>query len=302
MIVIAFTGVIVPARCVQAGIDERGGDPSYLYDGVRNILTSADITVGVYNATMSYAVEHVGCENTWELVGSPENADALVEAGFDVMSVATNHIKDCGKKYCGDVAFLDTLRHFDRVGIQTVGAGNNLEEALQPVFVEVKGVRFGFVSLGEVAVNERVFAGNQNPGIANLTRRNLENAIGLAAEDSDVVIVLPHSGPEDFPEVTPQQYYWARYSVAFGADLVVTNHAHVLQGYEEIDGVPVFYSMGNFVFDQSVERGLRRDHQQGAILLVKFDGGEMLGFELIPTSRTFEVSPRLPNTTSLSSG
>jgi poly-gamma-glutamate synthesis protein (capsule biosynthesis protein) len=143
--------------------------------------------------------------------------------------------------------------------------------------VESNGIRFGFVSLGDV--NESVFADGATPGIAYLSNKNLESAISQAKVVADVVIVLPHSGPEDYPEVTPQQKYWARHAVEFGAELVVTTHAHILQGYDSIGGVPVFYSLGNFVFDQS----WARDHQQGAILLVEFEGSEILSFELVPT-------------------
>ncbi len=273
---IAFTGVIVPARCVQAAIDEKG-DANYVYDEVRDILRGADLTVGVFNATMSDRVSHTGCKHTWDLVGSPENADALEAAGFDVMSVATNHIQDCGFFSCGDNAFFDTLENLNRVGIQYVGAGANLEEALQPVVVNVNGIRFGFVSLGEI--NERVFADGATAGIAVMTNDNLEMAIIAAKKISDVVIVLPHSGPEDYPEVMPQQKYWARYSVEYGADLVVMTHAHILQGYQILEDVPVFYSLGNFVFDQI----WARDHQQAAILVVTFEGEEIVDFEFIPT-------------------
>lgn len=273
---IAFTGVIVPARCVQAAIDERE-DAHYVYDEVRDILVGADITVGVFNATMSDRVNHIGCQRTWDLVGGPENADALEAAGFDVMSVATNHIQDCGFTSCGDNAFFDTLENLDRVGIQAVGGGANLEEALQPVVVEINGIRFGFVSLGEI--NERVFADGNTAGIAVLSDQNLRYAIDAAREVSDVVIVLPHSGPEDYPEVMPQQKYWARHSVEYGADLVVMTHAHILQGYQYLDEVPIFYSLGNFVFDQI----WARDHQQGAILTITFEGTSIVGFEFIPT-------------------
>jgi poly-gamma-glutamate synthesis protein (capsule biosynthesis protein) len=273
---IAFTGVIVPARCVQAGIDEAGS-ADYLYEDVREVLTGADITVGVYNASMSDQIEHIGCQASWELVGGSENADALQAAGFDVMSVATNHIKDCGRYTCGDVAFFDTLANFRRVDIFPVGAGANLDEALKPVVVEANGIRFGFVSLGDV--NQRVFADFETPGIANLTFNHLKEAIELAKEASDVVIVLPHSGPEDSFEVTPQQKYWARNAVAFGSDLVVENHAHVVQGYQAIGGVMVFFGLGNFVFDQI----WARDHQQGVILLVTFQETTMVGFDFIPT-------------------
>lgn len=273
---LAFTGVIAPARCVQAAIDEKG-DPNYIYDKVRDILTKADITVGVFNATMSDQIKHIGCQTTWDLVGGPENADALQKAGFDVMSVATNHIQDCGFTSCGDTAFFDTLKNLERVGIKHVGAGENLEDALKPVVVEVNGIRFGFVSLGEI--NERVFADQNTPGIAVLNNINLEEAINAVKEISDIVIVLPHSGPEDYPEVRPQQKYWARHAVMYGADLVVINHAHVVQGYQFLKEVPVFYSLGNFVFDQI----WARDHQQGAILLVTYEDTELVDFEFIPT-------------------
>jgi poly-gamma-glutamate synthesis protein (capsule biosynthesis protein) len=273
---IVFTGVIVPARCVHAGIDEIDS-ADYLYEDVRKILTGADITVGVYNASMSDNVEHIGCQRSWELTGGSENAEALQAAGFDVMSVATNHIKDCGRYNCGDQAFFDTLTNLRRVDILPVGAGANLDEALKPVVVEANGIRFGFVSLGEV--NERVFADFETPGIANLTFYHLKEAVELAKEVSDVVIVLPHSGPEDSYEVIPQQKYWARNAVAFGADLVVENHAHVVQGYQAIGDVMVFYGLGNFVFDQVWSR----DHQQGVILQVTFQETTMVGFDFIPT-------------------
>jgi poly-gamma-glutamate synthesis protein (capsule biosynthesis protein) len=284
---IAFTGVIVPARCVQAGVDAYGG-AEYIYDQVRGILTGPDLTVGVLNASLSEVTVLTGCERSWELAGRPVNVDALKNAGFDLVSTATNHIKDCGKTNCGDQAFLDTLYHLDRAGIAQVGSGINLDEALNPVVLEANGIRFGFVSLGEI--NERVFAGPDTPGIAYLTLENLREAIERARAVSDVVIILPHSGPEDYPEVTPQQYYWARHAIEFGADLVVMNHAHVLQGYTNIDGVPVFYSLGNFVFDQI----WARDHQQGAILVVDFQGREIAGFDLIPTVTEQDGTIRLP--------
>ena len=140
-----FTGVIVPARCVQAAIDERG-DFDYPYAEVRPTIEQADLAVGTFNATMSTVPTHTGCIPTYVLVGSPENADAMARAGFDVMSVATNHIKDCGRPGCGDQSFFDTLENLRRVNILPVGAGADHEAAMQPVVVTVNGVRFGIVS------------------------------------------------------------------------------------------------------------------------------------------------------------
>jgi poly-gamma-glutamate synthesis protein (capsule biosynthesis protein) len=210
-------------------------------------------------------------------VGGADNADALQRAGFDVMSVATNHIKNCGLTNCGDRAFFDTLENLRRVDIAPVGAGKNHAEAMQPVVIDVNGVRFGIVSLGQV--ESMAFAGEKKPGIAVLDEANLRAAIAAARRVSDVVIAMPHWGPEDVPMPNPSQRELAKVAVEAGADLVVGNHTHVVQAIQELDGVPVFYGLGNFVFDQNVDR----EHMQGVILLVTFEGEKLVGYELIPT-------------------
>jgi poly-gamma-glutamate capsule biosynthesis protein CapA/YwtB (metallophosphatase superfamily) len=266
-----FTGVIVPARCVQAAIDERG-NPDYLYDEVRDQIQQADLAIGTLNASLSDTTPRMGCIPTYNLLGSANNADALAAAGFDIMSVATNHIKNGG-----DAAFLDTLDNLRRVGIAPVGAGPNLEAALQPVVIPVKGIRFGIVSLG--MVEPMSFAGEDTPGIAVLTNENLKTAISAARQVSDVVIVMPHWGPEDTPDPNSYQLNFAQAAVEAGADLVMGNHTHVVQAVQVIDGITVFYGLGNFVFDQTWDLA----HQQGVILQVTFKGKRMTGYEFIPT-------------------
>jgi poly-gamma-glutamate capsule biosynthesis protein CapA/YwtB (metallophosphatase superfamily) len=273
-----FTGVIVPARCIQATLDENG-NPDYLYEEVRHLIAGADLAVGVLNATMSDRVAQTGCARTFQLVGRSNNADAAGRAGFDLMSVATNHIKDCGKmkSWC-DFALLDTLDNLHRAGIQTVGAGKDLAEALQPVVVTVNGVRFGFVSLGDRKMDANVFAGPSYPGIANLTPENLQQAMSQVRKMADVVIALPHWGNEDNSIPSMLQRQQAGELIAAGADLIVGNHTHVVQAIDKIDGIPVFFGLGNFIFDQDL-----REQRQGVILLVKFQGTKYLGYELIPT-------------------
>ena len=271
-----FTGVIVPARCVQSAIDERGS-ADYIFDGVRDLIQQADLAIGVFNATMSDYPPRTGCVRTYVLVGGSSNADALAAAGFDVMNVATNHIKNCGLGDCGDRAFLDTLDNLNRVGILSVGAADNLVNALLPVVVPINGVRFGFVALG--MVEPMAFAGPDTPGIAVLNEDNLRAAIAAARQVSDVVIAMPHWGPEDTPNPNSYQLDYARIAVEAGADVVVGNHTHVVQAIQEIDGVTVFYGLGNFVFDQNWDLA----HQQGVILRLNFEGSRYLGYELIPT-------------------
>lgn len=271
-----FTGNIVPARCVQAAIDQSQ-NYDYPYEEVRHIIQAADFAIGTFNATMSEVAPRTGCVPTFVLVGDPRNADALARAGFDAISVATNHIKDCGLTSCGDQAFFETLENIKRVGILTVGAGSTEAEALQPTVLTANGVRFGIVSLGQHEQGG-VFAEAEKPGIARLSDENIGRAIQLARQVADVVIFMPHWGPEDQSKPTWIQRQLAQKIVAAGADLVVGNHTHVVQGYQTLNGVLVFYGLGNFVFDQDLN-----DHQQAVILIVRFQGKELLDFSFIPT-------------------
>lgn len=278
-ITLLFTGVIVPARCVQSAIDARG-DANYIYDEVRETISSADLAVGTLNTTFSDLSTHTGCIETYVLVSDSGSAEAAASAGFDVMSVATNHIKNCNGASCGENynrAFLDTLDNLRANSILPVGAGLNQADAMRPVVVEVKGIRFGFVSLG--MVEPMAFAGEDSPGIAELTDNNLRQAISAARNASDVVIAMPHWGPEDTSDPNSYQLHFAQVAVEAGADVVVGNHTHVVQAIQQINGIDVFYGLGNFVFDQTWDLA----HQQGVILRLHFYGTLYTGYDLIPT-------------------
>jgi poly-gamma-glutamate synthesis protein (capsule biosynthesis protein) len=103
-------------------------------------------------------------------------------------------------------------------------------------------------------------------------------AVDAVRSQVDVLIVLPHWGSETNAIPNWDQRFMAGKIVESGADLVVGNHTHVVQPIQELDGVPVFYGLGNFVFDQDWGH-----HRQAVILLVKFQGKQYLGYELIPT-------------------
>ena len=260
-----FTGSIGAAHCVQAGVDSVG-NAEYIYEEVHHLLTEADLTVGTLNAAISDYPRPTGCVQTFVLVGSSIHADAMADAGFDVMSVATNHIKNCGLTNCGDRAFLDTLENLRRAGIVPIGSGNTLAEALRPVVIPIKCVRFAFISLGEL--EPLAFAGENIPGIAVLDEENLRTAVSAARELGNVVVFFPHWGPEYVPNPNPSQLHLARVAADAGVDLVFGNYTHVIQVMEAIDSVPIFYGLGNFVFDQTQ----LRETQQGAILQITFYG------------------------------
>jgi poly-gamma-glutamate synthesis protein (capsule biosynthesis protein) len=274
-ITLLFTGQYVPGRCVQQAVEARGG-ADYIFDEIRQLIQSADLAVGTLNGTLSAISPPTGCTRTFVLAGSPEHADALREAGFDALSVATNHIKNCNFSACGDRAFFETLQNLNRVGIIPIGAGANLAIAMQPQIIKIHGVRFGIVSLGEI--EPRAFASESEPGIAVLTAENLQQAIAEARAQADVVIFMPHWGPEYSPRPNPNQLRYAQLAVEAGADLVVGNHTHVVQAIQIIQEVPVFYGLGNFVFDQTWSQ----ETTESVMLRVRFRGQELSSYELIP--------------------
>ncbi|MBN1666160.1 MAG: CapA family protein [Anaerolineales bacterium] len=278
---LVFTGSIVPGRCVQAAVDERG-NADYLYAEVIDLLTDADLTIGTLNAALSDYPPHTGCIQTFVLVGGSENTDAMAVAGIDLISIATNHIKNCGISNCGDRAFLDTLDNLARVGIQPVGGGLDLAASLQPVVISINDIRFGFISLGQIEAI--AFAGPTKAGIAPLNAETLADSLAQVRAQADVVIFLPHWGSDYSFRPNPEQLQYARQAVEQGADLVVGNHSHVIQGMQTIQGVPVFYSLGSFVFDQTwiPEGETEPVLQQGLLLRVTFRGTELQGYELIP--------------------
>lgn len=132
-----------------------------------------------------------------------------------------------------------------------------MQEGIKPTMVEVRGVRFGYIALGGAA----------------LTEENLRAAIASAQEMADVVIALPAWGSDTDPFPDPTQLTLAQVAVDAGADLIVGSHSQI-QAFGEVEGVPVFYGLGNFNGPEAAE---------GLMVRVYFRGTEFLGFELFPT-------------------
>ena len=269
-VTLLFVGNIVPARCVRAAADQRGDD-RYIYAEVAPLIRQADYAVALLNSALTNRLPPTGCVATYLLLGDPHHAQTMAWAGFDAVNMATNHIKNGG-----DDAFLDTLAAVRQAHLAPVGAGANLAEALQPLLVTLGGVRFALVALNKI--EPRSFASEDAPGSAPLTTEHLQQVMQAARAQADVVIALPHWGPEY--DATPLVYQrrWAQQFVAAGADVVVGNHSHVVQGMDILDGVPVFYSLGNFVFDQTWSLAT----QQGVMLQLTFEGPQLVAYRLIP--------------------
>jgi poly-gamma-glutamate synthesis protein (capsule biosynthesis protein) len=275
IITMVFTGQIVPARCVQAE-SERLGQADYIYDNVRDILSSSNLTVGTLNAAIVDFGLTTGCLETFLFVGRSVHAEAMANTGFDVMSVASNHIKDCYLNNCEDQAFVATLDNLQKFDILPVGGGLNLAEAQAPKYIEISGINFAFVSLGQLPPPS--FGDENSPGIGLLNEENVRKTISEADQNADFVIFLPHWGPESSHYPSASQVRLAKAAVEAGADLIIGNHTQYIQAYIELDNVPVYFGLGNLVFDQIADP----KKTQSLIVRVTFEGDEIIASEEIP--------------------
>ncbi len=261
-----FTGDIIPARCTYAKIMSLGGDFTRSYEPLHDMLNAADITIGTLDATASDAVTPFGCIETFSLGAPAAAVEGMRYAGYDVISHAANHIKDCGMTPCGDRAELETDDNLRAAGIAAVGSGPDLAHARAPVVVARNGVHFAFLAYDDIA--DYYHATADSPGSAPLDTTTIAEDVANARKVADVVIVIPHWGIEYTTPPSDRQREFARAAAAAGADMVVGNHPHWPQAHEVIGNTYVAYALGNFVFDQSWSL----ETQQGVLLDVTFTG------------------------------
>lgn len=174
---------------------------------------------------------------------SPESSvGVLKSAGFDLVTLANNHIMDYG-----DEGLATTLDACQKAGIETTGAGSSLEEARQPYFREINGIRLAVINIAE---NEFGTTQNGTPGCHPLDPVQNFYSIQKAKEESDKLIVIVHGGHEHYELPSPRMVETYRFFADAGADAVISHHTHCVSGYEMYKGIPIFYSLGNFLFDK----------------------------------------------------
>jgi poly-gamma-glutamate synthesis protein (capsule biosynthesis protein) len=176
-----------------------------------------------------------------------KNVNILKQLGVDVVSLANNHVYDYGKS-----AFLDTLTTLKKSGIQYTGGGKNKKEAIKPAYIQCKGRKIAIIAATRA---EKYIltpaAGKSSPGVFR-TYDDTEyvKAIRKASRKADYVIAFVHWGTEYSTTLETAQKQQAKDYINAGADMVVGAHTHCLQGAGYYKGKPIFYSLGNFWFNE----------------------------------------------------
>jgi poly-gamma-glutamate capsule biosynthesis protein CapA/YwtB (metallophosphatase superfamily) len=254
-------------------------------------LAAAEITVGNFESTLS--TDGSPTQGGDSFAASPRVIRGLRAAGFDLLSLANNHVGDYG-----DRALRQTLDRFAATKIDTVGAGRDLAAARQPVVIQRDGIRVGFIavdSIGESRAATRNRAGtnrlNMPPRTGPLdpaALRRISSDIRSLNKRVDVVIVLTHWGTQYTHRPEPSQRAAARAFGDAGADLVIGGHPHWVQGFEMAGFTAVVHSLGNFVFDMDFQRKTR----EGIFLEIVLWGGAVKAVEPVPYVIDDAFTPR----------
>ena len=225
------------------------GDTLYPFDAVRDTLQAADIMFGNLEspiAPVGHPYEHTGSP---VFSAPPVAADALVRAGFDVVSTANNHAWDAGL-----TGVFETVKQLDRVNLPHAGTGRTLVDAHRPVIIERNGWRVAFFAMTR-AYNPapgRFFTHIGSRYIAYADSAWLYPAVRRlkASGAADYVVISVHAGTELAEQPDDPLRHFFQGAINAGADLCLGHHPHVLQPVEWYRGKPIVFSMGNFIFKQ----------------------------------------------------
>jgi poly-gamma-glutamate capsule biosynthesis protein CapA/YwtB (metallophosphatase superfamily) len=245
--------------------------PLEAFQDVREILKVPRVMFGHLEGV--YTDQPHKCPTAYAVVGAPaNNLNVYAEVGFNVLSMASNHILDMGY-----AAMLETRTRLRTHGIRTCGAGDCSSDAREPAVVDIDGIRIAFLAYAtcfpvgyEARSNAPGLAPMRaykfwrdsdpanHPGGAALSATipdegdlaRLSEDIQRARGRADLLIVSFHGGDYHVPfHITEHETRTARYCVEQGVDMVVGHHHHSLRGIEWYKGKPIMYGLGHFVFD-----------------------------------------------------
>ncbi len=243
-----FAGDVYLSDHVLEAYDAAGGIDGVLSQGYQAEIQAADFFMT--NEEFPFSTRGTPApDKQFTFRVHPEKVKLMQEMGIDLVTLANNHALDYGRD-----AMLDTIDTLNHAGIRHVGAGKNLAEARKPVIVELNGRTFAFIGATRVYPEADWAAGTDSAGMFSAYDggAQLAEEVTAAKQQADYVIAYVHWGIEREETPNEVQKSIAHRLVDAGADLVVGAHPHVLQGIEYYQGVPIAYSLGNFVFGSSI--------------------------------------------------
>ena len=272
-------GDIMLGRGVAKSLMENGLGYLHPFTEVFDFLKGADILFGNLEHPITDRQKSLDKEHKYILKSGSEAIQGIHYAGFNILSLANNHIMD----YYAE-GLDDTIRILDDNKISYTGAEKDLIDARKPAIIEKKGVKVAFLAYTDFA--EIKYQGNPplcfaadigKPGVAPLRPEFILEDIQEIREKADILIISLHWGKEDTFQISEQQKELARKLCDTGADIILGHHPHWFQGIEIYNGKPIVYSLGNFIFDQPGQ-----ESKESFILDFTYQGAELTGITAIP--------------------
>ncbi|MDD7179007.1 MAG: CapA family protein [Lachnospiraceae bacterium] len=247
-VTLLFAGDVLLSDYVLNNYNSNGID-GVLSPDLLNELQNADITV--INNEFPFSTRGTQApDKQFTFRVDPKYVSVLTDMGVDIATIANNHVLDYGSD-----ALQDTFDTLDEAGIDYMGAGTDLARASALITKKAGGKTFGFLAASRVIPVVSWDVQNSSPGVfTTYDPSRLIAAIEAARESCDYLTVFVHWGIER--EEYPQDYQvsMAKQYIDAGADLVIGSHPHVLQGISYYKDKPVFYSLGNFIFNREIPK------------------------------------------------
>lgn len=245
-ITMGVTGDMMFGRFVQETVKRY--DSSVIFKGTEIDMSSFDYLTGnfehpVINDEVERALEDRKREKIY-LSAEEDVINIIKEAGFTNVNLANNHMYDYAEE-----GLIHTVETLERDNVSFVGAGKNRSEAYQVHYTDIKDVTIATLGFTEVYTKDAL-TGIDTPGVATSNMKIMINKIHEARKYADVVITHIHWGTEYKTKYDKRQQQIAEVLAEAGVDIIIGHHPHVLQTVDVIDDTIVFYSLGNFVFDQ----------------------------------------------------
>lgn len=215
------------------------------------------------------------------LRGQLKSIDAIKWVGFNCCTLANNHTLDYDEE-----SLIYTREQLLHANINVVGAGENLTEASKILYLKKYNETLAVINCCE---HEFSIATDNTAGTCPLNPIQQFYKIKEARENADYVLIIVHGGHEHFqlPSLRMKEIY--RFFIDAGADAVVNHHQHCYSGYEIYNGKPIFFGLGNLLFDN--ERQRNSIWNEGFMTVIQFNE-KNIGFELIPYKQCNE-EPRV---------
>jgi poly-gamma-glutamate capsule biosynthesis protein CapA/YwtB (metallophosphatase superfamily) len=253
---VLVVGDIMLGGRTRRRLAEHGRD--YPFGGVLPLLRRSPIVVGNLEGPLA---RQARCEDRrYSYKVDPALAEVLARAGVNVVTLANNHLVDCGR--AGVIETLDALKN---AGVEALGAGVNERCAHAPVIRRAGRWRVGLLGY---YWNRRCAATATLPGSAMDPPEALAADIRALRQRVDRIVVNFHWGVPYERAPSSEDRAKARYAIDCGADVVVGHHPHVVQPFEIHRGRPILYSVGNFTFGSGNSRA------EGLAAAVRFEEGE----------------------------